>query len=126
MGGIICKKPQVPDPELYVQDSFRSSLLTWTHGDIWVDYLKRETLGSGMSGSIFRILKKQTKEGFACKGVSKNTVRVDMIQDMMKEVALLKTLDHPNVCGWRRSSLDILAHSTRIFFCVSSTGHSPS
>lgn len=74
------------------------SLLTPSNKmDIWKKYTRKHKLGTGMCGPVYVIKDKRTGQEFAGKSVRKNSLNSRLQTDMLREIAILKQLDHPNV-----------------------------
>jgi NIMA (never in mitosis gene a)-related kinase len=70
------------------------------------DYDIVKSLGEGASGEVFLVRHRQSNERFAMK-VIRTTVESPQITDQtLKEVALMKSLSHPNIVSYRDSFRD--------------------
>jgi len=54
-------------------------------------------LGSGMSGTVVKVINKKTGDEFARKSVDKNRLDEVDLQDFYNELDILNHLDHPNI-----------------------------
>ena len=66
--------------------------------DPWTDgFEKIRLLGAGLSGSVFLVRNRKTGLTHAMKTLQKDKLAANRLVDFRNEVALLRTLDHPNV-----------------------------
>ena len=56
-----------------------------------------EVLGTGMTGSVFVVQKRNTKKRFACKKLKKSGLNASKMANLRKEVNIMAMLDHPNI-----------------------------
>eukprot|EP01138_Halocafeteria_seosinensis_P004101 gb/GECG01004193.1/.p1 GENE.gb/GECG01004193.1/~~gb/GECG01004193.1/.p1 ORF type:complete len:681 (+),score=95.94 gb/GECG01004193.1/:1-2043(+) len=95
------KAPDEPPREVMHSMSghkhFRSQLVRNSSAS-WQDrYDKESELGYGMTGKVYLVRDRITGERFALKCLEANKFDSDLIGDLVNEIELLKTLDHPNV-----------------------------
>lgn len=74
----------------------------WTDikkGSVWKYYDKVKTLGEGMTGAVYQLQHKATKDKYAGKSVSKASLQQNetLLEDLRNEIRVLISLDHPNV-----------------------------
>ena len=61
------------------------------------DYEVKKMLGEGSFGQVKLMVHRKTKMERAVKIIKKHKVRPEEKEQMMMEVSILKTLDHPNI-----------------------------
>jgi len=77
---------------------FRAQLVKhMSIGNIWDLYEVGDMLGSGMSGAVHVVRRKETGDTFAMKTVNMNRILPEALEDLRSEIQLLKEIDHPNV-----------------------------
>ena len=54
-------------------------------------------LGSGMSGAVKKIKRKSDGKNFAMKCIKLNTLDEETTKELINEIALLKSMDHPHI-----------------------------
>ena len=64
---------------------------------IFDNYIFYETLGTGSFGEVKRAILKSTGAERAVKSISIEALSEEEIEKIMKEVSILKVLDHPNI-----------------------------
>jgi calcium-dependent protein kinase len=63
--------------------------------------VERSALGSGSYGQVFRAVNKKDKTHVvAIKVIEKKDLTAEEITDIMNEVTILQTLDHPNIVNY--------------------------
>ena len=85
--------------------SLKHSFASNIEGNVWDKYTRLETLGTGMCGSVFKCIHKNTQEVRAIKTIRRhmirntggNAVTPSRRHSIETEIEILKTLDHPNV-----------------------------
>lgn len=70
-------------------------------GDVWARYEKLRELGSGMFGTAILVKQKYTAEECVVKAVRKSRVQIP-VEDVEREILMLRQLDHPHVVRLRR------------------------
>ena len=61
-------------------------------------YEKLDKLGEGTYGTVYKAKDKETKDFFALKKISLESVDEGLPSTAIREVALLKEFNHPNIC----------------------------
>jgi len=75
----------------------RAGLVTKDNRNPYDVYRKIKVLGHGMSGDVYLVQNKTTKDFFALKAMEKERFDEELLADLRNEISLLKVLDHPNV-----------------------------
>ena len=90
-------KVEPPKPPSSERRGFRSQLIQKSNRAWYDQYTKVSTLGQGMTGKVYCIKHKETGERYALKTMDASKVSRELLQDLVNEIELLQTLDHPNV-----------------------------
>jgi len=90
-------KAEPPKPSTSERRGFRSQLIQKSNRAWYDQYTKVSTLGQGMTGKVYCIKHKETGERYALKTMDASKVSRELLQDLVNEIELLQTLDHPNV-----------------------------
>lgn len=78
--------------------SMRSSIYISNREDIRSVYDFKETIGSGYSGKVRKVvLKSNPSKEFVVKSISKDNLSLRQMNNLVREVKLLSRLDHPNI-----------------------------
>ena len=93
--GMLCSKGPGDDLAAAARETDRSGLRSnlvrqQTNRNPWFVYEKGDTLGSGHTGSVWRVTKKATGEQFALKSIKLNCIDESLLDDLRKEIELLK------------------------------------
>lgn len=93
--GMLCSKDQNADLAAAARETDRSGLRSnlvrqQTNRNPWFVYEKGDTLGSGHTGSVWRVTKKATGEQFALKSIKLNCIDESLLDDLRNEIELLK------------------------------------
>ena len=81
------------------EESFMSNLIQANSGSVTESYIidKGRPLGTGMSCVVKRITHRKTGKKYALKAVRLNRMKPDKIEDLRREIEIMKALDHPNI-----------------------------
>lgn len=94
--GMLCSSPQADDVGgISAMESDRTGLRSnlvrqKTNRNPWFVYEKGDTLGSGHTGSVWRVTKRGTGEQFALKSIKLNCIDETLLDDLRNEIELLK------------------------------------
>ena len=59
--------------------------------------LVQEDIGEGTIGAVHKVINRKTRQAYAAKTIVYEEVCGAMKQEMINEIAILKTLSHPNI-----------------------------
>ena len=81
------------------EESFMSNLVQQHSGSITEDYIIDESqpLGTGMTCTVKKITHRHTGKQYALKAIRLNRLQQDKIDDLRREIEIMKALDHPNI-----------------------------
>ena len=66
--------------------------------DDWSRYQRTEKIGEGTYGIVYKAIDKQTNEEVALKKIRLDHEDEGIPSTAIREISLLKEIDHPNVC----------------------------
>lgn len=81
------------------EESFMSNLVQQNSGSITADYHIDESqpLGTGMTCTVKLITHRTSGKKYALKAIRLNRLQQDKIDDLRREIEIMKALDHPNI-----------------------------
>jgi len=81
------------------EESFMSNLVQQSSGSITSEYIidNSAILGSGMTCEVKKITHRHTGKQYALKAIRLNRLQQDKIDDLRREIEIMKALDHPNI-----------------------------
>jgi calcium-dependent protein kinase len=96
------RKKQNDDESNYTRQSIKISsklFVTESSGNIYKDYEILDCIGQGSYGKVYRAKHIKTGEMRAIKKIYKTSFAIskEEEQDLIKEISMLKQLDHPNI-----------------------------
>ena len=86
-----------------------SNLVQQSSGSITSEYIidNSAILGSGMTCEVKKITHRHTGKQYALKAIRLNRLQQDKIDDLRREIEIMKALDHPNII-WLHEIIDDL------------------
>jgi calcium-dependent protein kinase len=85
-------------PSFRPPDDFKANLAEAFPESVFKQrYQLGKVLGEGITGSVSIVKDKQTQQEFAMKTINTKMIDPRQLEELSREIALLKTLDHPNI-----------------------------
>jgi calcium-dependent protein kinase len=93
------KKADTTKEQEHLETSIKSRVSGQIKEGEWSDYyIRKQDLGSGMSGVVFLVQSKNdASQTYACKSIAKARLHEGEVEALRKEIALCASLDHPNI-----------------------------